>query len=89
MAIRVTLFIVLGVSMLLTQTSCAPGASQVGKAIDVVAAAAAKPATKASPRKNPRTTVYVGDDVTVVRHAGRTYIKPRDDDNGDGIPDED
>ena len=74
----------LGVALLLTQTSCG-GSSRAGRS-----SGGAKPlAARSTSTQSQRTTVYFGDEVTVVRHAGRTYVKVRDDDNGDGIPDED
>ena len=76
--------VLLSAALLFSQTSCG-GGSRSGTSSGGAKSVAAK---GTSTRLNPRTTVYVGDDVTVVRHAGRTYVKARDDDNGDGVPDD-
>ena len=79
----------LAAMLLATQTSCGGvgAAAQAASLLNSVKPPA--PKKVATPKKQPRTSVYMGDDMTVVHHQGRTYVKLRDDDNGDGIPDED
>ena len=85
--VRLARATLLALAVLLTQTSCGGPVSQVKTVAEILPHALPKVA-KPKP-KPPETVVAVSDSVIVVKRGDRTYIVPRDDDDGDGEPDED
>jgi len=88
MPLRLTRATLLALALLLSQTSCGGPLAHVETAARVLPLVLPKE-PKPKPTPKPRPVVAVTDSAIVVKHGDQIRVIRRDDDDGDGEPDED